>query len=137
MKVEVEVLLVVADGLMLVAFKAESLLHAMAGMRLVLLAALFMVAAPLRCRAWACVLVLLFRLANLAFFGIFGLSLFIEIMYLMDFAFFDVVDFVTAVVVPPAWARCFASCRGFQLMLLIDLLMVGWTLVVGASIIVF
>merc|ERR1719424_406320 len=50
------------------AFKAESLLHAMAGMRLVLFAALFLVAAPLRCRAWACVLVLLFWIVYSALF---------------------------------------------------------------------
>ena len=50
------------------AFKAESLLHAMAGMRLVLFAALFLVAAPLRCRAWACVLVLLLWIVYSALF---------------------------------------------------------------------
>ena len=41
------------------AFVAEPLLRAMAGTRLVLFAVLFLVASPLRCRAWACVLVLL------------------------------------------------------------------------------
>ena len=50
------------------AFKAESLLHAMAGMRLVLFAALFLVAAPLRCRAWACVLALLLWIVYSALF---------------------------------------------------------------------
>ena len=50
------------------AFKAEPLLHAMAGMRLVLFATLFLVAAPLRCRAWACVLVLLLRIVYSALF---------------------------------------------------------------------
>ena len=46
------------------ASKAESLLHALAGRRLVLFAALFLEAAPLRYRAWACVLVLLFRIVS-------------------------------------------------------------------------
>ena len=55
-------------GLMLVAFKAESLPHAMAGMRSVLFAALFLVASPLHCRAWVCILVLLLRITYSALF---------------------------------------------------------------------
>ena len=58
-----------ADGLMLEAFKTEPLLHALAGVRLVLFAALFLVVASLRCRALACVLVLLFRIVYFALFG--------------------------------------------------------------------
>ena len=54
--------------------------------------------------------------------------------YLMDLAFVDVVGLLTGLVVPLAWARCYASRRAFWLMLLTDLLVVGWVLFVGASI---
>ena len=72
--VEVVLLPTIAEELMPVAIKAESLLRALAGMRLALSAALFMVAAPLRRRAWACVPVMLFRCVHFLLIEFAGLS---------------------------------------------------------------
>ena len=115
------------------AFKAESLLYALAGMRLALSAVLFSVAlhcavahgpASWCCSSGSCTL----RSSGLWRPGA------LQDRYLMDLAFVDVVGLLTGLVMPLAWARCYASRRAFWLMLLADLLVVGWLLVVGASI---
>ena len=92
-----------------VAFKAEASLRAMAGMRMALSAVLFLVVSPLRRRAWVCVLELLFRIVNVEPFEIFGLVVLFKYVCLLNLVFFDAVDLLYALVVPLAWARCFAS----------------------------
>ena len=72
--VEVVLLPMISKKLMPVAIMAESLLRALAGMRLALFAALFMVMAPLRRRAWACVLIMLFRYVHFLLIEFAGLS---------------------------------------------------------------
>ena len=66
----------------------------------------------LRCRAWACVLVLLFGIVYLALFGIVDLSVLFGIVCLESLALFGIVDLLTALVVPLVWARCVPPAEG-------------------------
>ena len=72
----VEVMLVpmMTEELVLVAFKAESLLRALAGMRMVVFQTPFLLETPLRHRAGACVLVMLFGCVHFSLTEFIGLS---------------------------------------------------------------
>ena len=109
MMVEVMLLVLMTDVPMLVAFKAEVSLHAWAGMRMAFSAVLFLVASPLRRRAWVCVLELLVRIVNVVPFEIFGLLVLFSHVRSVNLVFYDTVDLPSALVLPLAWARCIAS----------------------------
>ena len=133
--VEVLLLPMTLKTLMPTAVKAESLPHALAGMRLALFAALFMVMAPLRRRAWACVLIMLFRYVHFLLIEFAGLSLGGSSRtwtWTLHCSW-------TWTWWPPSWclsleldASPLAGC--FRLMLPTELLAVGSLLAVGASI---
>ena len=109
MMVELKLLELMTDVLKPVAFKAEASPCALAGMCMAFFAVLFLVASPLRRRAWACVLELLVRIVNFVPFDVFGLLVLFSYVRFVNLVFFDAVDLPSVLVLPLAWARCIAS----------------------------